>query len=91
MKYFQLVGIGSALGAVAALGYKTVCLQNFYLMNNYLVNIKGISASYQRQVVGALKLFYKEIHRRDIPFEYLKVTQRENKLPVVLIKMKLYD
>ena len=52
----------------------------------HLVNIKGISASYQRQIVGALKLFYKEIHRRDIPFEYLKVTQRENKLPVVLSK-----
>ncbi|CAI8185494.1 MAG: Tyrosine recombinase XerD [SAR116 cluster bacterium] len=31
-------------------------------------------------------LFYKEIHRREIPFEYLKVTQRENKLPVVLSK-----
>ena len=52
----------------------------------HLVNIKGISASYQRQIVGALKLFYKEIHRRDISFEYLKVTQRENKLPVVLSK-----
>lgn len=31
-------------------------------------------------------LFYKEIHRREIPFEYLKANQRENKLPVVLSK-----
>ncbi len=52
----------------------------------HLVNTKGISASYQRQIVGSLKLFYKEIHNRSIPFEYLKVTQRENKLPVVLSK-----
>ncbi len=50
----------------------------------FLVNKKGISASYQRQIVGGLKLFYKEIYNRAIPFEYLKVVQRERKLPVVL-------
>ncbi len=52
----------------------------------YMVNKKGISASYQRQIVGGLKLFYKEVHDRNIPFEYLKVKQRENKLPVVFSK-----
>jgi len=52
----------------------------------HLVNVKKISSSYQRQIVGALKLFYKEIYGRTIPFEYLKVQRREQKLPVVLSK-----
>ena len=33
----------------------------------HLVNTKKISASYQRQIVGGLKLFYKEIYGRSIP------------------------
>lgn len=65
---------------------KSISDQELFGFIYQLVNIKGISASYQRQIVGALKLFYKEIHKRDIPFEDLKVTQRENKLPVVLSK-----
>ena len=52
----------------------------------HLVNVKKISSSYQRQIVGALKLFYKEIYSRSIPFEYLKVGRHEQKLPVVLSK-----
>ncbi|MCK5171316.1 MAG: tyrosine-type recombinase/integrase [Bacteroidales bacterium] len=52
----------------------------------YLVKIKNISASYQRQIVGGFKLFYKEIYKRDIPFEYLKVERHESKLPIVLSK-----
>lgn len=52
----------------------------------YLVSTKKISSSYQRQIVGALKLFYKEIYDRSIPFEYLKVQRYEQKLPVVLSK-----
>ena len=55
----------------------------------HLVNQKNISASYQRQVVGALKLFYKEIYDRTIPFEYLQVKNRERKLPVVLSKQEV--
>lgn len=55
----------------------------------FLVTIKGISASYQRQIVGSLKLFYKEIFNRSIPFQYLKVTQREKKLPKVLSKTEI--
>ncbi|MFT5253352.1 MAG: integrase/recombinase XerD, partial [Flavobacteriales bacterium] len=55
-----------------------------YIYN--LVNTKKISASTQRQVVGSLKLFYKEIYNREIPFHYLKVSQRENRIPVVLSK-----
>lgn len=57
----------------------------------HLVKVKGISASYQRQIVGSLKLFYKEIYNRAIPFEYLKVTQRERKLPLVLSKSEVAE
>lgn len=55
----------------------------------FLVNVKNISASYQRQIVGALKLFYKEVYGRTIPFEYLKVQRHEQKLPVVLSKVEV--
>jgi len=55
----------------------------------FLVNEKNISASYQRQVVGALKLFYRELYNRTIPFEYLQVKNREQKLPVVLSKQEV--
>jgi len=55
----------------------------------HLVNIKKISASYQRQIVGALKLFYKEIYNKSIPFEYLKVQRHEQKLPVILSKSEV--
>lgn len=55
----------------------------------HLVKTKKISASYQRQIVGGLKLFYKEIYNRNIPFEYLQVTQREKKLPIILSKSEV--
>ena len=69
--------------------FKSLSDKELFEFIYHLVDIKGISASYQRQFVGALKLFYKEIYKRDIPFEYLKVTQRENKLPVVLSKKEV--
>jgi integrase/recombinase XerD len=69
--------------------FKSLSDRDLFAFIYHLVNTKGISASYQRQIVGALKLFYKEIYKREIPFEYLKVTQRENKLPVVLSKNEI--
>jgi integrase/recombinase XerD len=54
-----------------------------------LVMVKNISASYQRQIIGALKLFYQEIYNRSITFEYLTVSRREKKLPVVLSKSEV--
>ncbi len=66
--------------------FKSISDKELFEFIYYLVQTKKISASYQRQLVGALKLFYHEIHNRAIPFEYLKVTQQENKLPVVLSK-----
>ncbi len=69
--------------------FKAITDKELFEFIYYMVNIKKISASYQRQIVGSLKLFYIEIYNRAIPFEYLKVTQRENKLPVVLSKKEV--
>ncbi len=69
--------------------FKSISDEALFEFIYHLVNTKGISASYQRQIVGGLKLFYKEIYHRNIPFEYLKVTQRENKLPIVLSKKEV--
>ena len=66
--------------------FKLITDKEFFDFIYYLVKTKNISASTQRQVVGSLKLFYKEIYNRKIPFENLQVSQRENKLPVVLSK-----
>lgn len=56
-----------------------------------MVNTKNIAASTQRQVVGSLKLFYKEVYNLDRDFSKLVVSQRENKIPDVLTvnEMKL--
>lgn len=55
----------------------------------YLVKTKHISYSYQRQIIGALKLYYREMYGRVIPFEYLKINRHEKKLPVVLSKQEI--
>ena len=68
---------------------KIISDQDLFEFIYYLVKIKNISASYQRQIVGALKLFYKEMYGRNIPFEYLKVMRLEKKLPVVLGKQEI--
>ena len=68
---------------------KQICDNELFEFIYHLVNTKKISASYQRQIVGGLKLFYKEIYGRSIQFEYLKVERYENKLPVVLSKKEV--
>ena len=54
-----------------------------------LVHVKKISPSYQRQIVGSIKLFYKEMYQRDIPLKYLKVKQYERRLPIVFSKSEV--
>jgi len=63
--------------------------QDLFEFVYFMVTTKGISQSYQRQLVGALKLFYKEIYKRTIPFEYLKVNRSERKLPPVLSQQEV--
>ena len=56
---------------------------------HHMVSAKNISASYQRQIVGGLKLFYQEVYSRSIPFQYMQVSRHEKKLPVVLSKREV--
>ena len=68
---------------------KIISNQDLFEFIYYLVNTKKISASYQWQIIGALKLFYKEIYGRNIPFEYLRVKRLEKKSPVVFGKQEI--
>ena len=49
----------------------------------HLVNTKKIKASTQRQVVGSLKLYFKQVYDINYEFDSLIVSQRENKIPEV--------
>lgn len=51
---------------------------------NYLVLQRAISQSYQKQFVGAIKLFYNDYQRRDYKLDYLYPDRREYKLPDIL-------
>ncbi|MFT4661221.1 MAG: integrase/recombinase XerD [Patiriisocius sp.] len=66
--------------------FKQIKDKELFAFIYHMVSIKKISSSYQRQIVGAFKLFYKEMYARSIPFEYLKIQRHEQKLPVVIGK-----
>jgi site-specific recombinase XerD len=51
---------------------------------NYLVLQCAISQSYQKQFVGAIKLFYNDYQRRDYKLDYLYPDRREYKIPDIL-------
>lgn len=53
---------------------------------NYQVTHSGISQSYQKQLVGAIKLFYNDLLRKNYNLFYLYPDRREKKIPVVLSK-----
>ncbi len=50
---------------------------------------KKISQSYQKVLVGAIKLFYNELLRKNYNLNYLFPDRTEKKLPVVLSKMEV--
>ena len=51
-----------------------------------LVKTKSYSLSSQKQLIGALNLFYKELYKRHIDFSIIYPTRRENYLPQILSK-----
>ncbi|MBS8122011.1 site-specific tyrosine recombinase/integron integrase [Candidatus Vampirococcus lugosii] len=72
-------------------------LFNHYLDNTKLtkkeiynyVNIqvkKGISISFQKQIIGAITLYYNEFLGKKYDFSYIKPRGKENKIPNVLSK-----
>ena len=64
--------------------FKDITDKDLWVFISHFVNEKNISSSYQRQIIGALKLFYLEIYKREISVNYLQVKQREKVVPVVL-------
>lgn len=54
--------------------------------NNEYILARGYSASYQNQVINAVKLFFRQIYSRNLAMEYLQRPIREKKLPNVLSK-----
>lgn len=53
---------------------------------NKQVSESNISQSYQKQLVGALKLFYNDMLRKKIDLVYLYPDRRERLIPVILSK-----
>lgn len=57
------------------------------MIENYIcqkVNENSLSASYQKQLVGAIKFFYREVLNTELPIDHIYPKCKETKLPVVL-------
>ena len=59
---------------------------DFVRFNTDYILKKGLSASYQNQVVNAIKLFYRVVENRMIRMEDIHRPRREHRLPNVLSK-----
>lgn len=56
---------------------------------NFIVNNKKISQAYQRILLGAFKLFFNELLRKNYKWNYLYPYRGERKLPIVLDKTEV--
>jgi site-specific recombinase XerD len=56
---------------------------------NHLVADIHISPSYQKMLVGAIKLFYNDLLRKNYHLNYLYPDRSEKKLPIVLEKSEV--
>jgi len=56
---------------------------------NSMVMDKNISQSYQKVLIGAIKLFYNKLLRKNYKLNYLYPDRSENKLPFVLDKSEI--
>ena len=52
----------------------------------FMVHTKKVSYSYQKQIAMALKLYYREMFNININLEFLFLTRKPEKLPVVISK-----
>ncbi|MCH8904266.1 MAG: tyrosine-type recombinase/integrase [Bacteroidetes bacterium] len=52
--------------------------------NNEFILKKGYSASYQRQMINAIKMFYKRVQEKELVLDDIQHPRRERKLPNVL-------
>ena len=54
-----------------------------------LVTSKNASVSYQKQMVMALKLYFKEVHDRSVHLEFLLPERSPEKIPVIISKQEM--
>ena len=62
---------------------------DFIKFNTDYILARGLSVSYQNQVVNAIKLFFRICENRELPLEQLHRPKREKKLPNVLSKEEI--
>lgn len=60
--------------------------QDVVIFNHQLIIKKQYSISYQRQMVSALKLFYKQIENKKLVIDKLERPRKEKKLPAIFSK-----
>jgi integrase/recombinase XerD len=63
--------------------------EDIILFNNEYILENGYSATFQNQILSALKLFYRVIENRHIDLDKLERPKKENKLPNVLSKKEI--
>ncbi|MCB0429177.1 MAG: tyrosine-type recombinase/integrase [Flavobacteriales bacterium] len=68
---------------------KDITMEHVKDYNHKVVVGKNYSVSYQRQLVGAIKLFYSLTQDRSLDIEALQRPRKERKLPVVLSKQEV--
>ena len=68
---------------------EAITKDDFIEFNNKYILRKGLSASYQNQVVNALKLFYQTIQNIELDLDALHRPRREHRLPNVLSKQEV--
>jgi integrase/recombinase XerD len=65
---------------------ESLTLEDVVVFNTDYILSKGLSASYQNQVINAIKLFYKNRYKRNMDIGLLERPRREKRLPNVLSK-----
>ena len=65
---------------------ESITAEHLHTFNQDYILKKGYSASYQNQVINAIKLFYRNRYRKNIQIEDIERPRREKRLPNVLSK-----
>lgn len=63
--------------------------QDLIDFNNHYILKNGYSASFQNQVINAIKLFFKKMEQRKLDIENIQRPRREKKLPNVLSRQEV--
>ena len=68
---------------------ESLTIENIIDFNNDYILKKNLSASYQNQVINAIKLFYRNRFNRAMEVDFIQRPRREKRLPNVLSKKEI--